>query len=147
MNVSEVQKHAIHKKILCWKISAKNFFLISSDIDDCYPSPCKNNGTCIDGVNNYTCSCVPGFEGKNCTISKLLNNFNNLVFFFFKLSVRDSKYCFYCITSGFFFVVFFFFLNWSVNAGVFKVKLKTFKVQRSNCCYCSSFRKVMTVIP
>ena len=88
MNVSEVQKHAIHKKILCWKISAKNFFLISSDIDDCYPSPCKNNGTCIDGVNNYTCSCVPGFEGKNCTISKLLNNFNNLVFF--KLSVRDS---------------------------------------------------------
>ena len=105
MNVSEVQKHAIHKKILCWKISAKNFFLISSDIDDCYPSPCKNNGTCIDGVNNYTCSCVPGFEGKNCTISKLLNKFNNLVFFFFKLSVRDSKYCFYCITSGFFVVV------------------------------------------
>ena len=147
MNVSEVQKHAIHKKILCWKISAKNFFLISSDIDDCYPSPCKNNGTCIDGVNNYTCSCVPGFEGKNCTISKLLNNFNNLVFFF-KLSVRDSKYCFYCITSGFFFVFFLlFFFHWSVNAGVFKVKLKTFKVQRSNCCYCSSFRKVMTVIP
>ena len=86
-------------------MGAKIFFLISSDIDDCYPSPCKNNGTCIDGVNNYTCSCVPGFEGKNCTISKLLNNFNN--FFFFKLSVRDIKYCFYCITSVFF-VVFFF---------------------------------------
>ena len=46
---------------------------ISLDIDDCYPSPCENNGTCIDGVNNYTCACVPGFEGKNCTISKLLN--------------------------------------------------------------------------
>ena len=46
---------------------------ISSDIDDCYPNPCENNGTCIDGVNKYTCACVPGFEGKNCTISKRLN--------------------------------------------------------------------------
>ena len=41
-----------------------------SDINECYPSPCKNNGTCVDGVNNYTCACVPGFEGKNCAISK-----------------------------------------------------------------------------
>ena len=46
------------------------FFLL--DINDCYPSPCKNKGTCIDGVNSYTCACVPGFEGKNCTIGKLL---------------------------------------------------------------------------
>ena len=149
MNVSEVQKHAIHKKILCWKISAKNFFLISSDIDDCYPSPCKNNGTCIDGVNNYTCSCVPGFEGKNCTISKLLNKFNNLVFFFLSYQSGTVNIVFIALLLVFFFCVFFFFFffNWSVNAGVFKVKLKTFKVQRSNCCYCSSFGKVMTVIP
>ena len=148
MNVSEVQKHAIHKKILCWKISAKNFFLISSDIDDCYPSPCKNNGTCIDGVNNYTCSCVPGFEGKNCTISKLLNDFNNLVFFSSYQS-GTVNIVFIALLLVFLFFVFFlfFFFHWSVNAGVFKVKLKTFKVQRSNCCYCSSFRKVMTVIP
>ena len=41
-----------------------------SDINECYPNPCKNNGTCIDGVNNYTCTCVPEFEGKNCAISK-----------------------------------------------------------------------------
>ena len=41
-----------------------------SDINECYPSPCKNNGTCVDGVNNFTCACVPGFEGKNCAISK-----------------------------------------------------------------------------
>ena len=147
MNVSEVQKHAIHKKILCWKISAKNFFLISSDIDDCYPSPCKNNGTCIDGVNNYTCSCVPGFEGKNCTISKLLNNFNNLVFFFLSYQSGTVNIVFIALLLFFFFCFVFFYFHWSVNAGVFKVKLKTFKVQRGNCCYCSSFRKVMTVIP
>ena len=68
---------------LGWKkkkhLSNRAFWLhlsISSDTDDCHPSPCENNGTCVDGVNNYTCTCVPGFEGKNCTISKLFNNFN-----------------------------------------------------------------------
>ena len=58
-----------HRKSVC-------FFGISSDIDDCYPSPCENHGTCVDGVNNYTCACLPGFEGKTCAIGKLLNNIN-----------------------------------------------------------------------
>ena len=45
----------------------------SSDTDDCYPNPCLNNGTCTDGVNDYNCTCVPGFVGKNCSNSKSLN--------------------------------------------------------------------------
>ena len=44
--------------------------LLSSDTDDCYPNPCLNNGTCIDGVNDYKCTCVHGFVGKNCSNSK-----------------------------------------------------------------------------
>ena len=44
--------------------------LLSSDTDDCYPNPCLNNGTCIDGVNDYKCTCVYGFVGKNCSNSK-----------------------------------------------------------------------------
>ena len=43
---------------------------IPSDTDDCYPNPCLNNGTCTDGVNDYNCTCVPGFVGKNCSNSK-----------------------------------------------------------------------------
>ena len=73
-------------------------------------------------MNKYTCTCVPGFEGKNCTISKFLNNFNNLINVFFNLSVRDSKYCFHCVTSVVVVVVVFFFFHLSVNGGVFKVK-------------------------
>ena len=42
------------------------------DTDDCDPYPCLNNGTCIDDVNNYTCACPPGFEGRNCSISKFV---------------------------------------------------------------------------
>ena len=41
------------------------------DIDECSPNPCQNGGTCADGVNNYTCACVAGYSGYNCTTSKL----------------------------------------------------------------------------
>ena len=49
------------------------------DIDDCASTPCKNGGTCIDGVDAYTCDCVPGFKGTNCEIGNdlnILNSFN-----------------------------------------------------------------------
>ena len=43
------------------------------DIDECHSTPCKNNGTCVDKINSYTCKCKPGFEGKNCETSMLSN--------------------------------------------------------------------------
>ena len=42
-----------------------------ADIDDCDPNTCMNNGTCTDGVDDFTCDCLPGFTGKNCEMSKL----------------------------------------------------------------------------
>ena len=54
--------------------SILTMFFFSSDTDDCYPNPCLNNGTCTDGVNDYNCTCVPGFVGKNCSNSKSLKS-------------------------------------------------------------------------
>ena len=34
------------------------------NIDDCESSPCLNNGTCADGINEYKCNCSPGFYGE-----------------------------------------------------------------------------------
>ncbi|CAH3179035.1 unnamed protein product, partial [Porites evermanni] len=45
----------------------RGWILFLSHTDDCYPKPCLNNGTCTDGVNDYNCTCVPGFVGKNCS--------------------------------------------------------------------------------
>lgn len=44
--------------------------LLYTDINDCQPDPCENNGTCIDLVNDYQCDCVAGFNGINCENSK-----------------------------------------------------------------------------
>lgn len=43
-----------------------SFFIYSSDIDDCINVTCKNGGSCIDGINNFTCSCVKGYTGDWC---------------------------------------------------------------------------------
>ena len=56
------------------RIQIAKFFTIYSsfsDIDDCASDPCENNATCTDGVNNYTCACMAGYEGYNCSIGKL----------------------------------------------------------------------------
>ena len=37
-----------------------------ADIDDCAPQPCLNGGTCSDGINEYSCDCLPGYSGTNC---------------------------------------------------------------------------------
>uniref|UniRef100_A0A7N8Y3W1 Neurogenic locus notch homolog protein 1 n=1 Tax=Mastacembelus armatus TaxID=205130 RepID=A0A7N8Y3W1_9TELE len=43
------------------------------NIDECAINPCHNGGTCIDGINSFTCVykclCDSGWSGKNCDIN------------------------------------------------------------------------------
>lgn len=32
-------------------------------------NPCKNNARCVDHDTYYTCECLPGFKGENCTMN------------------------------------------------------------------------------
>jgi len=36
------------------------------NIDDCHNVTCKNGGSCIDGINNFICSCIIGYTGAWC---------------------------------------------------------------------------------
>ena len=36
------------------------------NIDDCEGIECLHDGKCVDGVNEYKCECIQGYEGSNC---------------------------------------------------------------------------------
>ncbi|XP_062429972.1 protocadherin Fat 4 [Rhea pennata] len=40
--------------------------LCETDIDECLPSPCHNDGTCHNLVGGFSCSCLEGFTGMAC---------------------------------------------------------------------------------
>ena len=47
--------------------------ILLTDIDDCVNHTCANGGSCMDGLNTYTCNCPPGFTGMYCQKGKVSN--------------------------------------------------------------------------
>lgn len=39
------------------------------NIDECESNPCLNGATCNDEINDFTCDCQPGFNGRLCEIN------------------------------------------------------------------------------
>ena len=35
--------------------------------EDCFPSPCENEGVCLSSWEGYTCDCGLNYMGQNCT--------------------------------------------------------------------------------
>ena len=51
--------------------------LTFSDINECSSEPCMNGATCDDRINNYVCTCTPGWTGTDCesgTLSAICNS-------------------------------------------------------------------------
>ncbi|XP_026547286.1 venom prothrombin activator notecarin-D1 [Notechis scutatus] len=44
----------------------ETFWNVYVDGDQCSSNPCHYGGTCKDGIGSYTCTCLAGYEGKNC---------------------------------------------------------------------------------
>ena len=42
------------------------------DINECLDYPCQNGGSCVNMEGDYNCSCLPGWEGKNCSKGELI---------------------------------------------------------------------------
>ena len=50
------------------------FCTLSSEIDECWSSPCQNGGLCTDLLNAFQCDCAVGYVGTVCDISKTDQN-------------------------------------------------------------------------
>ena len=48
----------------------KNLFI--SEIEECMSQPCRNNGSCREAVNGYTCACESGYSGTNCEKGQII---------------------------------------------------------------------------
>ena len=71
----------------------KSFPLFPSDIDECSVSPCKNRGQCTDKVNDYSCKCSKGFEGKDCSTGKFSSWLFKVAFSFLFGFAKPRSHC------------------------------------------------------
>ncbi len=52
-----------------WRKGLPHFFKIIKVMQCLISQPCRNNGTCVNNIGDYTCVCRVGYTGKNCEIS------------------------------------------------------------------------------
>lgn len=50
--------------------NTSNVFLSFSDNNECFSRPCQHGSKCNDLVNDYSCTCLPGYTGKECEKGK-----------------------------------------------------------------------------
>ncbi|XP_042666614.1 coagulation factor X [Centrocercus urophasianus] len=81
----------------------EEFWNIYVDGDQCSSNPCQYGGHCKDGLGSYTCSCLDGYQGKNCefVIPKYckINNGDCEQFCSIKKSLQKDVMC--SCTSGY----------------------------------------------
>ena len=54
---------------MCYCVPDYHGILCELKYDDCESkfANCENGGTCVDGINNFTCSCPAQYSGETCT--------------------------------------------------------------------------------
>ena len=51
-------------------------------VDQCISNPCLNGANCTDAYNNYKCTCIAGYTGRNCETGerlRLSNTYKHII--------------------------------------------------------------------
>lgn len=54
------------QKMFVETCSHGSFSPTSADISECASNPCQNGGTCVEGANQYKCTCPQSWSGSHC---------------------------------------------------------------------------------
>ena len=54
--------------LACSQVLKENILSLINftDISHCLNHTCQNGGSCVDGINNFTCNCLKGYTGSHC---------------------------------------------------------------------------------
>lgn len=65
--------HQYNEKMETWgseevsqQVDHSDFSPTPTDISECASNPCQNGGTCVEGVNQYKCTCPQNWSGSHC---------------------------------------------------------------------------------
>ncbi|CAH1791889.1 unnamed protein product [Owenia fusiformis] len=56
------------ENIILWKADILDNLKILA-INECSSDPCKNGGNCVNRLNGYQCTCLPGYKGAECDVA------------------------------------------------------------------------------